>query len=318
MMRHTLLTGGAGFIGTNLACSLRDAGQRVTVVDHMPTSRQAANARHLEGVTMIRADLSQVDLRRLLEDVDHVVHLAGMPGVQTSWADGFSAHLHANVGLAQRVLEAALDVGVGRLLLASSSSVYGEGRGTGASQEDTPAAPISPYGATKAAMELLVGAYAARGVPAVSLRYFTVYGRLQRPDMAVHRLIDAGLGGLPFPLRGDGSQVRDMTHVDDIVSGTVAAMGAELQPGTVLNLGSGRPVPLRSVVEACATELGRPIPLAPVAAAPGDPQRTWADVTRSWHLLGWRPRVELAAGIADQVAWQRSPVDAAADMPLVS
>ncbi|HUG86031.1 MAG TPA: NAD-dependent epimerase/dehydratase family protein, partial [Euzebya sp.] len=230
----------------------------------------------------------------------------------------FDAHLQANVGLAQRMLEAALDVGIGRLLLASSSSVYGEGSGAAPTSEPTTTAPISPYGATKAATELLVGAYAARGVPAVSLRYFTVYGRLQRPDMALHRLIDAGLGGPPFPLRGDGSQVRDMTHVDDIVDGTVAAMGAALQPGTVLNLGSGRPLALRDVHEACATVLCRPIPVTRVAAAPGDPQHTWADIGRARHLLGWQPRVQLAEGIADQVAWQRSSLGTAVDVPLVS
>jgi nucleoside-diphosphate-sugar epimerase len=316
-MTHVLVTGGAGFIGTTLCRTLRDAGSRVTAVDRMPSARQRANAALLDGVNLVVADLHDLDLRRLLDGVDAVVHLAGQPGVQTSWAGGFDSHLRANVGLAQRVLEAALDVGVARVVVASSSSVYGEAAACGPVDETVRPAPVSPYGATKAAMDLLVGAYAARGVPAVSLRYFTVYGRLQRPDMAIHRLLAAGLGGPPFPLRGDGRQVRDLTHIDDIVAGTVAAITAPLPAGAVVNLGSGMPVPLREVIACCAQVLGRPVPVTSVAAAPGDPARTWADIGRARRLLDWQPRVALAEGVADQADWQRHP-DRAADMPLVS
>ncbi|WP_370328257.1 NAD-dependent epimerase/dehydratase family protein [Euzebya sp.] len=308
-MARILVTGGAGFIGTNLVRHLLDAGDEVVVVDRLPTRRQRANADLLagEGAEVVVADLAAVDLVSLLRRADGgtpdgIVHLAGQPGVQTSWSTGFAAHLDGNVGLAQRVLEAALEVGVPRVVMASSSSVYGDRGGWVA--EDGPLAPVSPYGATKAAMELLAGTYAARGLSVVSLRYFTAYGRLQRPDMAIHRMLRAGLGGPPFPVRGAGRQVRDFTHVDDVVAATAAALRAPLDPGTTINVGSGRPVSLDELLAACEVALGHPVPTCRVPATPGDPARTAARIDRAAQLLGWAPRVPLADGLADQLRWQ--------------
>lgn len=300
-----LVTGGAGFIGAAVCAALLARGERVVLADRLPGARQQVAATrlaagHPAALELHEEDLQRTDLRRLLRGVDRVVHLAGTPGVQTSWAEGFGAHLDGNLLLTQRLLEAALDAPLRRVVLASSSSVYGDVP-RGATAEDAPVAPVSPYGVTKAGVELLARTYAGRGVATTSLRYFTAYGRGQRPDMAVARMLDAVDGGPPFPLRGDGQQVRDLTHVDDVVAGTLAALDAPLAPGTVLNIGSGRPVALRDLLVAVGRAVGRPVPVVPVSAAAGDPSRTHADVSRAAELLGWTPSVALGDGLADQV-----------------
>ena len=304
---HThLVTGGAGFIGRAVTDRLLSAGHAVHVVDRAdePRTRAAlrdlARHRHADLLRVTRADLADVDPAPLLDDVDVVVHLAGRPGVQTSWGDGFGAHVRDNVVVTQRLLEAALGHPVDRFVLASSSSVL-RGAPDGPVDEATPPSPVSPYGVTKATVEQLATAYAARGVPTVALRFFTVYGRHQRPDMAVARMAAALADGPAFPLRGDGSQQRDWTHVDDVAAGVLAAATRDLPPGTVCNLGSGRPVGLRAVLRQVGELVGRPVPVAPVAPVPGDPARTWADTRRAADLLGWRPTVALRDGLADQL-----------------
>ena len=204
----------------------------------------------------------------------------------------------------QRLLEATLAAATPRVVVASSSSVL-RGAPDGPVDETTPPSPVSPYGVTKATVEQLAATYAARGVPTVALRFFTVYGRHQRPDMAVARMLAALDGGPAFPLRGDGSQERDWTHVDDIAAGVVAAAGRSLPPGTICNLGSGNPVSLREVVRLTGELAGRPVPLRHVEPVPGDPARTWADVRRAGELLDWTPRVDLRDGLADQLATAR-------------
>ena len=306
MLTH-LVTGGAGFIGRTVTDRLLSAGHAVHVVDRAdePRTRAALHdlTRHPAAgrLRVTRGDLATLDPAPLLEDADVVVHLAGRPGVQSSWGDGFDGHVRDNVVVTQRLLEAALDQPVGRFVLASSSSVL-RGAPAGPVDEHTAPAPVSPYGVTKATVEQLAGAYAARGVPTVALRFFTVYGRHQRPDMAVARMTAALRGGPAFPLRGDGSQERDWTHVDDIAAGVTAAAGRDLPPGTVCNLGSGRPVSLRAVLRLVGELAGRPVPVRQVPTVPGDPARTWADTTRAGELLDHRARVDLRAGLVDQLA----------------
>ena len=296
-----LVTGGAGFLGVALCRRLLDQGRSVIAVDAFPSARQHANLALLAGAEVVRGDLTALDLRPLLATVDSVVHLAGRPGVQTSWGGGFGDHLQHNVSVSQRLLEAALDAPLRRLVVASSSSVYGDVP-SGAAQETDAVRPASPYGVSKAAVELLTGAYAARGVPTVALRYFSVYGRRQRPDMAFSRMIEAARGGPAFPLRGDGSASRDFTHVDDVVEATIRALDAPLEPGTILNVGSGRPVSLGQVRALLEDLLGRPVPVVPSGPAAGDPQRTAADLNRVRAALGWQPQVELRRGLEDQIA----------------
>lgn len=298
-MARVLVTGGAGFVGSTLCRLLADLGHEVVETDLGAEERHDAGRFAAPTARHLRVDLHRVDLDELLGDVDAVAHLAGRPGVQTSWESGFAGHVEDNVLLTQRLLESARRTGVGRVVVASSSSVYGD-VGDGLAAEDRPLAPLSPYGATKATVEHLVHAYAARGVDAVALRFFTVYGRRQRPDMAVARLIEAALGGDPFPLRGDGLQERDLTHVDDVAAATAAALVRPVAPGTICNVGAGRPTSLRAIIDLVAERLG-PVPVVDVPAAPGDPRRTAADPSAARRLLGWRPTVSLADGISDQI-----------------
>ncbi|MET0458766.1 MAG: NAD-dependent epimerase/dehydratase family protein [Ilumatobacteraceae bacterium] len=300
--RTVMVTGGAGFIGRSVCASLLAGGAHVRVVDTMPARRQQAAAAALGGAEIVGADLATAPLRELLLGVDAVVHLAGRPGVQPSWGGGFDDYVRHNVSVTQRLLEA---VGARRIVVASSSSVYGE-VADGLADEDAPLRPLSPYGVSKVATEMLVHAYAARGADAVALRYYSVYGRDQRPDMAVARLLEAASTGRAFTLRGDGSQRRDLTHVDDVVRATLAALDAPLEPGTVINVGSGRPVALRDVIAEVERQMGVSVPLTTVPAEPGDPARTAADHARATALLGWRPLVDLAGGIADQLAHHRT------------
>ena len=295
--RTVLVTGGAGFIGRSLCAALAACGDHVRLVDLLPGSRQRRAVTELPGVEVIAADLATVGLRELLLGVDAVVHLAGRPGVQPSWGPGFEQYLCDNAVVTQRVLEA---VGERRLVVASSSSVYGE-VAHGMVTEDAPLRPISPYGVSKVAAEMVVHTYAARGVDAIVLRYFSVYGRHQRPDMALARILDAAATGSPFLLRGDGSQCRDLTHVDDVVAATIAALESPVAAGTVINVGSGRPVALRTVIAEVSRQAGVAVPVTNVPEAPGDPARTAADRGRAADLLGWAPVVELADGIADQI-----------------
>lgn len=299
---RTLVTGGAGFIGTAVCHRLVASGCRVVVVDDASTATMSLCDETLRDVEVVQGDLVDIDLRSVLAGVDRVVHLAGRPGVQSSWGPGFTDHLRHNVQATQRLLEAALDAPVERVVVASSSSVYGN-IGSGYVAETRPVSPVSPYGVTKAAVELLVQAYADRGVPAIALRFFTVYGRGQRPDMALHRIIEAGLGGPPFPRRGDGTQQRDLTHVDDVAAATLRALGADVAMGTAINVGSGRPVSLTRLTALVEEQLGAAVQIYVQERAAGDPQRTAADIGLASRVLGWRPQVSLHDGIADQIAW---------------
>lgn len=315
-MGTVVVTGAAGFIGSSLCAALLDDGHRVRGVDRRDPATDggaAANLMAVRGHARLElhvADLLDAPLPDLLAGADGVVHLAGQPGVHTSWGAGFPTYAQANVTATQCVLEAALEVGTPRVILASSSSVYGE-VARGRAREATAPAPRSPYGVTKAAAEQLGAVYAARGLPVAALRYFTVYGPRQRHDMAFHRIIEAALGGAAFPLRGDGRQMREFTYVGDAVAATVAALAADLPPGWIGNVGGGEPTSLRDAIHLVEELTGGPVRTEPARAAPGDPDRTAADLRRTTRALGWRPTTRLRTGLRAQVDWQRD-VQAAA------
>ncbi len=308
-----LVTGVAGFIGSQLAESLVAAGEEVVGVDcftpYYDRADKEANLaalREHDGFRLVEADLRDADLQPLLEGVDVVYHQAAQPGVRLSWSDGFATYDSCNVLATQRLLEASLHAGVRRVVYASSSSVYGNAERYPVAEGDLPR-PHSPYGVTKLAAEHLCGLYAANhGLSTVSLRYFTVYGPRQRPDMAFHRLIEGALDQQPFPLYGDGSHVRDFTYVGDVVRANLAAGCAEVTAGTVVNVCAGGSTVLRDVIEAVGDAVGAPVPVEQQPEQPGDVQRTGGSNDAARRLLGWEPRTSLAEGIAAQVEWHRA------------
>ncbi|MBC6459406.1 NAD-dependent epimerase/dehydratase family protein [Actinomadura sp. HBU206391] len=323
-----MVTGAGGFIGGHVAEAMALAGHEVLAADALGRSATPAAARanlaalaDHPGLTLVEADLAVDDLTRLAE-ADVVVHLAGRPGVRTSFGAGAAEVERDNVTATRRLLAACAERPPGRrprVVVASSSSVYGSA-GDRPHREDDPLRPASPYAVSKAAVERLAAQAARGGVPTVVLRYFSVYGPRQRPDMAFHRFIDAALGGRPLPVLGDGGQSRAFTHISDIVTATLAAATAELgtaEPGTsdpatsdpaaatVINVGHAEPVQVRTAIALLADLLGVRPHVRHYERAPGDVSRTWADTERAARLLGWRARVGPAEGLADQIAWHR-------------
>ncbi len=310
---QALVTGAAGFIGSTLSEHLLSEGWSVRGVDAFtPYYAEAAKRSNVAGLTtstsfdLVHADLLTADLDAILRDVDVVFHLSGQPGVRLSWADGFQTYVDHNINVTQRLLEAVRARSLDRFVYASSSSVYGNVE-TVPTDETQPTRPYSPYGVTKLAGELLCSAYAANfGVPAVSLRYFTVYGPRQRPDMALHRIIEATLDGRPFPVYGDGRQIRDFTFVQDIVRATALAATASVEPGTVMNAAGGGSVPLTHLIDLVGEAVGRPVDIDWQATQPGDVRATGGAIERARQLLAWEPAFSLAEGVALQADWHRA------------
>jgi nucleoside-diphosphate-sugar epimerase len=308
-MARVLVTGAAGFVGSHLCEALVGRGDTVIGVDcrtpYYDRAIKDANAAIVRaaGVEMVDADLRATDVRALLDGVDVVYHQAGQPGVRLSWSAGFGDYVAHNVLVTQRLLEAARDCCVERFVYASSSSVYGNQARYPTRETDLPA-PHAPYGVTKLAAEHLCSLYAANwGVPTVSLRYFTVFGPRQRPDMAIHRLCEAALDRATFAQYGDGSAVREFTYVDDIVAGNVAAAACDVAPGTCINLAGGAEITLRELIALVGEVAGRAIEVEHHASMPGDSQRNGGAIDRARELLGWEPMVTLRDGIIAQLAW---------------
>jgi nucleoside-diphosphate-sugar epimerase len=308
---RVVITGCAGFIGSHLAERLVADGARVTGVDlftpYYPVAEKEANLERLAGeprFDLVRADVAEMPLERLLAGRPLVVHLAAQPGVRGSFGDGFPRYLHDNVLATQRLFEAAHDAGCRRVVYASSSSVYGDAAAYPCVERKTRTRPRSPYGVSKKACEALAEVYRNLGLEAVGMRYFTVYGPRQRPDMALRRLCEAALGGPDFHLHGDGSASRDFTHVSDAVDATVRALSAD-DPGPVLNVGGGQEASMSAVIDLLERLGGEPLPIVAGPAQRGDVRRTGADTTRARRRLGWRPRVRLKAGLRSELDWVR-------------
>lgn len=316
-MKRVLVTGAAGFIGSHLCDALLARGWTVRGVDAFNEFydpgvkwRNLAGSLSHPNFELIHADLSAVVLDEVLEGVDAVAHLAGEPGVSTSWGPAFTRYVERNVLVTQRLLEAVCSRGVRRFVYASSSSVYGAG--TDALRARGEPRPTSPYGVTKLAAEALIGSYSySYGLPAVSLRYFSVYGPRQRPDMAAHRFIESLLDSRPLTVFGDGSQVRDYSYVGDVVDATIRALSADLPPGAVLDIASGNPVDVTTLIAHL-----RELLLSEDAAVErheerrGDTPRTAGHIAMARERLEWSPTVDLRSGLARQIAWhtgRRSP-----------
>jgi nucleoside-diphosphate-sugar epimerase len=308
---YVVVTGVAGFIGSLLAEALIDRSYEVVGIDtftraYSPRDKRAnlAGLRRRKEFQLVEGDLCRLPLDPWLEGASVVLHQAGQPGVRTSWGAGFSDYVANNVTATQRLLEACIRAGVPRLVAASSSSVYGDAPAYPITEESV-TRPVSPYGVTKLAAEHLCLAYAQPAVSSMAvatLRYFTVYGPRQRPDMAFRRFLEAALAGRPLTVYGDGTQTRDFTYVADAVRANLLAMAAPIHAEPI-NVGGGRRVSLNEVLDTVGTVTGRRLRIERLAARPGDARHTGADGTRAEALLGYRPQVDLLTGITAEAAW---------------
>jgi UDP-glucose 4-epimerase len=303
-----LVTGAAGFVGSHLSEALLRRGDQVVGIDcftaNYPRQLKEANLtslREASGFTFSALDLAEAPLGPLFVGVDGVFHLAAQPGVRGSWGAPFEVYDRNNILATQRVLEAAAHAGV-KVVLASSSSIYGDAAVYPTPESVIPM-PLSPYGVTKLAGEHLAGAYArSSGVSVAVLRFFTIYGPRQRPDMALARIVRAVLQGSAFEIYGSGEQSRDFTFVSDAVEAAILTM-EDAVAGAVYNVGGGSETSLNTVIQTLEELSGRKLVLERVAAAAGDPRRTSADTTRIRQELEWAPRVTLVDGLAAQLDW---------------
>ena len=312
---HLLVTGAAGFIGSHLVDRLLADGARVTALDNFdPFYDRAAKERNVAAhrghpcYRLVEADLRDAGaLRAALAShgsgYDAIVHLAARAGVRPSIEDplGYQA---ANVAGTQNLLELAREWRVPHFVFASSSSVYGVNPRVPWREEDHVLLPISPYASTKVSGELLGHVYShLYGIRFVALRFFTVYGPRQRPDLAIHKFARRILGGQSIPLFGDGNTRRDYTYIDDIVAGVRAAIDYAATPFEVINLGNNRTVGLLEMVRTLEAALGREARIEWLPEQPGDVPQTWADVEKAHRLLGYAPRTDFAEGIGRFVEW---------------
>ncbi len=304
---RALVTGAAGFIGSALASRLLAEGHDVVGVDaltdYYDPGIKRANLRRIAHprLEVIQADLSALDLEPLLADVDVVYHHAGQPGVRSSWGRDFTRYSRDNVDATQRLLEAALlATRLTRFVLASSSSIYGAAERYPTLETDRPQ-PFSPYGVTKLAAEHLCMAYTANhGLPTVCLRYFTVYGPHQRPDMGFARFCRAVHDGQHLELYGSGDQVRDFTYVDDVVEANLRVAAADIPPGSVFNVAGGAETTVNQVLDLLEEISGREILVKHSETAPGDMARTGGSTDALRAATGWAPRTPLRAGLEEQ------------------
>jgi nucleoside-diphosphate-sugar epimerase len=312
---NCLVTGAAGFIGSHLCQRLLRDGHAVRGLDaFIPYYPRAVKETHLASFRDHPAfsfwplDLRSDPLTDVLRNVEVVFHLAAMAGLPRSWTD-FALYEGCNVVGTQRLIEAARQEPLHRFIHVSTSSVYGR---YSSGDESLPLRPGSPYGVTKLAAENLAHAYAAEfGLPVVVLRYFSVYGPRQRPDMGYHRFISALFKGEEITVYGDGLQARGNTYVDDCVAATVAAIDAP--PGETYNVGGGEAANVWEIIQKLEQLTGMRARVRRESARAGDQRFTFADTGKLYRHLGWQPRVGLDAGLALQIAWQRGlPQDLAA------
>ena len=308
---RALVTGAAGFVGSNIVDQLLSDGFSVRGVDNFNEyydlaikHRNLAKASMSSNFELVHADLNSIfDLRSLIEDVDFIFHQAGQPGVRSSWGTEFGNYLQDNVLGTQRLLEACKSVNsIQKIIYASSSSVYGSAETNLTSENQTPK-PLSPYGITKLAAEHLCTAYASQfGLPIVSLRYFTVYGPRQRPDMAISRLLTCAKEGTEFTLWGDGSFERDFTFIGDVVKANLLAAQGVTKPGEVFNVGGGNPIRIDKLIELIQQISGAHLNVKLAESQAGDPASTSADSSKIYSILGWTKTTMLEDGLRSQIA----------------
>jgi UDP-glucose 4-epimerase len=309
--RKAIVTGCAGFIGSHLCERLLKEGYEVIGIDsitnyYSPTLkyRNLEVLKRYPKFKFLKFDLVRDNLQ-LLPIPNIVFHLAAQPGVRTSWGLNFKVYVERNLIATQRLLERFKECRNVKFIVASSSSVYGN-IANGPVSEDHIPVPISPYGVTKLAMEKLCYAYYVNyGLPIILLRYFTVYGPRQRPDMAFYRFITSALRGRPIIIFGDGKQKRDFTYIDDAVNATVLSLNLDTQ-FEIMNVGTGNPVMLLKAVRLIEEILGKSVELEFHSGQAGDVNQTWADISKAHRLIGYSPKTSLKQGLRRQIEWQAS------------
>jgi nucleoside-diphosphate-sugar epimerase len=306
---RVVVTGAAGFIGSHLCERLLKDGHEVVGIDSFTDNYERdlkeanlQNARTHPAFQLVEADLVTAGLSQPLGGASVVFHLAGQPGVRPSWGSQFDRYVQANIVATQRLLETLRESPVRRLVFASSSSIYGDAEMFPTKETALPR-PVSPYGMTKLAAEHLVFVYMRNfGIPATSLRYFTVYGPRQRPDMAFCRFMEALVENQEIGIFGDGEQTREFTYVSDAVDGTVKAASADVV-GQIINLGGGSRVTVNRVLDTLEEISRLKARRKYLAVAPGDPRHTGASINLARENLGWEPRVSLREGLGKQWQW---------------
>jgi UDP-glucuronate 4-epimerase len=307
-----LVTGAAGFIGSHLVDTLLADGWRVTAVDNFdayydPQQKRRNVARHLSNdmYRLVEADICDLEALRagVQDDYDAIVHLAARPGVRASLDDPLESE-RSNVAGTASVLELARHLQVPHFVFGSSSSVYGINPEVPWREEDNVLLPISPYAATKVSGEMLAHVYSQLfDMSVVVLRFFTVYGPRQRPDLAIHKFALKMLAGVPISLYGTGDSRRDYTYVGDIVRGVRAALDYRDEPYVIINLGGGRTVTLTELVSALENALGTKALIEWQGDQAGDVPQTWADISRAAEKLGYEPRTPLEVGLSEFRSW---------------
>lgn len=306
-----MVTGCAGFIGSTLCDKLLQDNHEVVGVDSFTANYgRSIKERNLTGLLthpkfhFIEQDLLQLDLPALLQGINVVYHQAALPGVRSSWGNHFAQYVNQNILATQLLLEAVKVSSVEKVIYASSSSVYGGM--TGPTPEDSSLHPISPYGVTKLSAEQLCQLYARNfGLPIISLRYFTVFGPRQRPDMAMHKFIVSMLQGTTIEVYGDGDQTRDFTFVDDVVTANLIAANSK-DIGQVFNIGGGCRTSINQLIQIIERLTGLNAEVKYLAPQPGDPQHTWSNIDKARSLLGYDPKFDLERGIYLQIQDMKS------------
>ena len=304
-----LVTGVSGFIGSSLSERLLEKGFQVVGVDsffdYYPRKIKERNLETLlskPDFEFVEADILEIDLHKILSEVEGVFHQAAVAGVRASWGQKFDDYVQNNILATQTLLEACKDRGVQKFVYASSSSVYGDTRELPIT-ESSPTNPVSPYGVTKLAAEHLASLYfKGYGVPTVSLRYFTVYGPRQRPDMAFHKFITAVMKGAQIDIYGTGEQTRDFTYIDDVVEANISAFNNG-KPGGVYNIGGGGRIKLIDAIHIIEEIVGREANLVYTEPQRGDAKHTFSDISKAKTDFGYDPQVDVRAGLKKHYEW---------------
>lgn len=308
-----LVTGAAGFIGSHLCEKLlTNKKNEVVGVDTFigPTSEElkqvnVQNLRKQSRFQLIEADLLTANLEEMLRGIDVIYHLAGMPGVRSSWGKDFDPYVTNNILVTQRLLEAVKDTPLKKLIYASTSSVYGEKEGK--VMENAYLTPLSPYGITKLTGEHLCNVYLkSYNIPIVTVRFFTVYGPRQRPDMAFHRFIAQMLKGEPITIYGDGTQSRDFTYISDCIDGIFSIVDKEDLIGQTINIGGKERATVNEVISFIEQITGKKVTFHYLPRITGEPKHTWADISNAQKLLGYNPKISLMEGLTKEIDYIRS------------